>query len=32
MIRAVQLRTNIDVGKEHDAADAIGLLFVEGEG
>lgn len=30
-IRAVQLRTNIDVGKEHDAADAIGLLFVEGE-
>ena len=27
-VRAVQLRTNIDVGKEHDAADAIGLLFV----
>lgn len=32
MVRAVQLRTNIDVGKEHDAADAIGLLYVESEG
>ena len=33
MARAVYLRTNprIDVGKEYDAADAIGLLFV-GEG
>lgn len=30
-IRAVELRTNIDVGTEHDAADAIGLLYVENE-
>lgn len=31
-VRAVAQRTNIDVGTEFDAADAIGLLFVESEG
>ena len=34
MARAIYMRTSphIDVGKEHDAADAIGLLYVNGEG